>query len=64
MTEEATVTCVRCGAPIECDPGAECWCAELPFRSMPGNASGCLCRVCLETDGPAPQEASARPSDH
>jgi hypothetical protein len=61
MTEKKTVTCARCGTPIECNPGADCWCAQLPFRPMPMDASGCLCRSCLETDGHAPREASARP---
>jgi hypothetical protein len=60
MSKEATVTCARCGTPIACNPGADCWCAALPFRPMPKDAAGCLCRACLEI---AWREASVRPSD-
>ena len=63
MAEHTTVTCARCGAPMACNPGADCWCAELPFRPMPMEISGCLCRACLESDGRAPPEASVPPAE-
>ncbi|HEX3543598.1 MAG TPA: cysteine-rich CWC family protein [Candidatus Acidoferrum sp.] len=44
--------CVRCDAPMSCKPEGDCWCAELPHGPMPvlkiGEATGCLCRNCLE----------------
>jgi hypothetical protein len=41
--------CSQCDAPMRCDPGPGCWCAELPHvLPVPDVATkGCLCRSCL-----------------
>lgn len=44
------LACARCGAPFECRPGGECWCAAEPYRlplTEAGAAEDCLCPECL-----------------
>jgi len=50
--DKGTSRCAQCGAPIDCRPGADCWCAALPFRPMPEGPSACFCRACLERQPP------------
>ena len=60
------LSCPRCGAAFACTPGAECWCARLPFGAMPEDATSCLCPACLarETAGAGePIIASAERAD-
>ena len=54
-------SCARCGAPLECNPGPDCWCAQLPSRPMPEAPAGCLCPACLETLPPATQPGAGWP---
>jgi hypothetical protein len=54
------IRCAGCGAKLSCDPGPDCWCAELPFAPMPEAPTGCLCRACLLRRSAAP-EVAAKP---
>lgn len=40
-------TCIACGAQLDCNPGPDCWCAQLPFTPMPEAPAGCYCPACL-----------------
>jgi hypothetical protein len=43
--------CSQCNAAMSCDPGHDCWCADLP-HALPvpdRGTTGCLCRDCLTT---------------
>ena len=43
-------TCAKCGGGMTCAMTEECWCAKLPRVPMPREATGCLCRSCLEEE--------------
>ena len=61
------IACAGCGAALRCDPGPDCWCAELPFQPMPAGPAACLCRACLTEQiektkkGPHPAGRVRRP---
>jgi hypothetical protein len=43
--------CSQCNAAMSCEPGHDCWCADLPHAlQVPDEGTtGCLCRKCLTT---------------
>ena len=52
------LTCARCGAAFECQPGGGCWCAAEPYRlPMPATAEDCLCPGCLRAAAAEGQRA-------
>jgi hypothetical protein len=51
-TTARRLTCARCGAAFDCDPGGDCWCFAEELRlPLPAEASAaqCLCPACLRT---------------
>jgi hypothetical protein len=42
--------CVRCNAPMICNPEGECWCAQFPHGPMRADAKGCFCPDCLRKE--------------
>jgi hypothetical protein len=53
------IACSNCGTAMRCDPGPDCWCAELPLQPMPEDPATCLCRACLTAR--AEQRSTAMP---
>ena len=42
--------CVRCNAPMTCNPGGSCWCKDLPpVMPMTADSAGCYCPSCLKS---------------
>jgi hypothetical protein len=42
--------CVRCNAPMTCNPEGECWCAQFPPGPLPADAKACFCPDCLRRE--------------
>jgi hypothetical protein len=55
-----SLTCTRCGAGFDCDPGGDCWCMHLDVRlPMPVAQQDCICADCLRAAAREARSAGA-----